>query len=77
MTADIEHRIFVLRYADRVSQRQHHFYGAIDRPYEAFDEARRLASDPALVIPGHDPAVLERFPASRISSLRGHAAVIG
>jgi glyoxylase-like metal-dependent hydrolase (beta-lactamase superfamily II) len=66
-----------------------HFYENLERnrPFavlesvagslEAFDEARRLASDPALVIPGHDPAVLERFPASRISSLRGHAAVIG
>ena len=34
MTGDDQHRIFVLRYADRMSQRQHHFYGAIDRPEE-------------------------------------------
>jgi glyoxylase-like metal-dependent hydrolase (beta-lactamase superfamily II) len=43
----------------------------------AFDEARRLAADPALVIPGHDPAVLERFPAAHIPFLCGHAAMIG
>jgi glyoxylase-like metal-dependent hydrolase (beta-lactamase superfamily II) len=43
----------------------------------AFDEARRLAAEPALVIPGHDPAVLERFPTPQITILRGHAAVIG
>jgi len=28
----------------------------------AQDRMRSLASDPRLVIPGHDPAVLERFP---------------
>lgn len=66
-----------------------HFYENIqrNRPFAvlesvagslaAFDQARDLASDPALVIPGHDPAVLERFPASEIPSPRGHAAVIG
>jgi glyoxylase-like metal-dependent hydrolase (beta-lactamase superfamily II) len=66
-----------------------HFYENLerDRPFAvlesvsgslaAFDEARRLAADPALVIPGHDPAVLERFPVAHIPSLHGHAAVIG
>jgi glyoxylase-like metal-dependent hydrolase (beta-lactamase superfamily II) len=52
-----------------------HFYENIDndRPfaivdhlpsmYRAFDTAKALASDPRLVVPGHDPEVLVRFPA--------------
>jgi glyoxylase-like metal-dependent hydrolase (beta-lactamase superfamily II) len=52
-----------------------HFYENIDndRPfaivdhlpsmYRAFDTAKSLASDPRLVVPGHDPQVLVRFPA--------------
>lgn len=52
-----------------------HFYENIgdDRPYsivdhlpsmyDAFDRAYALASSPELVIPGHDPKLLERFPA--------------
>jgi glyoxylase-like metal-dependent hydrolase (beta-lactamase superfamily II) len=30
----------------------------------AQDRMRRLASDPRLIVPGHDPAVFERFPAA-------------
>lgn len=52
-----------------------HFYENIeqDRPYSlvdhlpsmyhAFDRVRALADDDALVVPGHDPLVLKRFPA--------------
>jgi glyoxylase-like metal-dependent hydrolase (beta-lactamase superfamily II) len=32
--------------------------------YDAFDRVLELASDPSLVVPGHDPAVMERFPRS-------------
>ncbi|MEW9555426.1 N-acyl homoserine lactonase family protein [Nonomuraea sp. NPDC050783] len=51
-----------------------HFYENIegDRPfpilhsmpgvYGAFDRVRELAGDPGLVVAGHDPLVLERFP---------------
>ena len=31
--------------------------------YEGFETVKRLASAPSLVIPGHDPLVMERFPA--------------
>ena len=52
-----------------------HFYANIgeDRPYSivsdlaqmygAFDIVRSLADSPAHVVPGHDPLVMERFPA--------------
>lgn len=64
-----------------------HFHENIDRnrPYavldsvpgalDAFAAVRALASDPALIIPGHDPSVLDRFP--EFPALRGHAVVIG
>jgi glyoxylase-like metal-dependent hydrolase (beta-lactamase superfamily II) len=51
-----------------------HYYANIeeDRPfsivsdlaqmYRAFDVVRSLADSPALVIPGHDPLVMQRFP---------------
>jgi glyoxylase-like metal-dependent hydrolase (beta-lactamase superfamily II) len=66
-----------------------HFYENIerDRPFaildsvpgalQAFADIRALASDPDLIVPGHDPAVLDRFPAADLPGLRGHAAVIG
>ena len=53
-----------------------HFYENIrdDRPYSivdhlpsmyrAFDRIRELADAEELIVPGHDPAVLERFPAA-------------
>jgi len=52
-----------------------HFYANMDegRPYpvvfntgemlEGFSNLRRLASSPDHIIPGHDPLVLERYPA--------------
>ncbi len=54
-----------------------HFYANIDedRPfslvhvlpemYDAFDTVRALADSPAHIIPGHDPLVMERYPAAR------------
>jgi glyoxylase-like metal-dependent hydrolase (beta-lactamase superfamily II) len=65
-----------------------HFYENFERrrPYailesvagslDAFDELSRLAGPAGLVVPGHDPAVLERFPDADIASLAGHAALI-
>jgi glyoxylase-like metal-dependent hydrolase (beta-lactamase superfamily II) len=56
-----------------------HFYENIgsDRPYSivdhlpsmyrAFDRIRELADAEELIVPGHDPAVLERFPAAATS----------
>ncbi len=53
-----------------------HFYANIeeDRPfslvqnvpemYDAFDTVRALADSPAHIIPGHDPLVMERYPAA-------------
>jgi glyoxylase-like metal-dependent hydrolase (beta-lactamase superfamily II) len=35
----------------------------VPRMYAAFDRIRGLATSPELIIPGHDPGVLERFPA--------------
>ncbi len=66
-----------------------HFYENIerDRPFavldsvpgalQAFADVRSLASDPGLIIPGHDPSVLDRFPEAGLPSLPGHAVVIG
>jgi glyoxylase-like metal-dependent hydrolase (beta-lactamase superfamily II) len=54
-----------------------HFYANMgeDRPYSivsdlaqmygAFDIVRSLAHSPAHVVPGHDPLVMERFPAAQ------------
>jgi hypothetical protein len=33
--------------------------------YGAFDLVRSLADSPAHIVPGHDPLVMERFPAAR------------
>jgi glyoxylase-like metal-dependent hydrolase (beta-lactamase superfamily II) len=64
-----------------------HFYANIaqDRPfsivkdlarmYGAFDLVRSLADSPAHIVPGHDPLVMERFPAAR-KGLEGIAARI-
>jgi hypothetical protein len=35
---------------------------------------RALADSPAHIIPGHDPLVLERYPAPRDSALQGIVA---
>jgi hypothetical protein len=32
---------------------------------EGFDTLRRLASSPRHIIPGHDPLVMDRYPAAR------------
>lgn len=65
-----------------------HFYENIltDRPYsvvdsvpgalDAFATVRELASNPDLIIPGHDPAVLDRFPQTGPASLAGHVVLI-
>jgi glyoxylase-like metal-dependent hydrolase (beta-lactamase superfamily II) len=57
-----------------------HFYANLteDRPapilhsmpavYGAFDRITDLADDAGLIVPGHDPAVLERYPAVRAGS---------
>jgi glyoxylase-like metal-dependent hydrolase (beta-lactamase superfamily II) len=37
----------------------------LSRMYGAFDLVRSLADSPALVVPGHDPRVMQRFPAAR------------
>jgi glyoxylase-like metal-dependent hydrolase (beta-lactamase superfamily II) len=37
---------------------------------EGYDRLRRLATSPAHIIPGHDPAVLQRYPAAK-SGLEG------
>jgi len=37
----------------------------LSRMYGAFDLVRSLADSPALVVPGHDPRVMQRFPAPR------------
>jgi glyoxylase-like metal-dependent hydrolase (beta-lactamase superfamily II) len=66
-----------------------HFYDnfRLRRPYSvvddvaaatmAFDRLSALASSDDLVVPGHDPAVLERFPALSDGRLAGHVVAIG
>ena len=61
-----------------------HFYANVeeDRPfaivhdlpgmYDAFDSMRRLADSPDHIIPGHDPLVMERYPA--VAGLEGIVA---
>jgi glyoxylase-like metal-dependent hydrolase (beta-lactamase superfamily II) len=65
-----------------------HFYENIhtDRPFsiiesvpgalDAFARVRELASDPELIIPGHDPEVLTRFPPAGPDELSGHVVRI-
>ena len=65
-----------------------HFYANIeeDRPfsivtnlpqmYGAFDIIRKLAPSPDHIIPGHDPLVLERYPAAS-PELAGLVARLG
>jgi glyoxylase-like metal-dependent hydrolase (beta-lactamase superfamily II) len=65
-----------------------HFYANIeeDRPfsivtdlpqmYGAFDIIRKLAPSPEHIIPGHDPLVMERYPAAR-PELAGIVARLG
>ena len=65
-----------------------HYYANIeeDRPfsivtslpqmYGAFDSIKRLAPSPGHIIPGHDPLVLERYPAAR-PELAGIVARLG
>jgi glyoxylase-like metal-dependent hydrolase (beta-lactamase superfamily II) len=64
-----------------------HFYENLhsDHPYAivdslpamhaAFDRMRSMVDDPALIVPGHDPMVLERFPQAQ-SSLGANAVRI-
>jgi glyoxylase-like metal-dependent hydrolase (beta-lactamase superfamily II) len=47
--------------------------GALD----AFRTVRSLTVDPDLIVPGHDPSVLDRFPPVSRPTLRGNAVVIG
>lgn len=66
-----------------------HFYENFEesRPFAVLDSVsgsldtfrllRTLTDDPSLIVPGHDPQVLDRFPPLNIPALRGHAAVIG
>lgn len=44
---------------------------------DSFEILRRLAGSPELIVPGHDPSVLDRFPPLDQPALNGHAAVIG
>ena len=63
-----------------------HFYANMEqvRPFpivysvaamvEGYDRLRALADSPAHIIPGHDPLVLERYPAPANSALQGIVA---
>ena len=42
---------------------------------DGFRRLREVAADPALIVPGHDPAVLERYPAPREAD-RGRVATL-
>ncbi len=65
-----------------------HFYDnlTLNRPYAVLDSVpgalnalaaiRRLATSPDLVVAGHDPAVLSRFPDLDLPALAGHAVRI-
>ncbi|WP_224402511.1 N-acyl homoserine lactonase family protein [Pseudonocardia sp. ICBG1034] len=49
---------------------------SVPHAHAAFDRALELADSPYLVVPGHDPVVLERFPAVS-PRLAGRACLIG
>ncbi|MEV0083372.1 hypothetical protein [Saccharopolyspora sp. NPDC050642] len=49
-------------------------YGVLPSMYDAFDTLHALASGPELIVPGHDPQVLQRFPA--VPGLEGLAVRI-
>ena len=52
-------------YANLEEDRPFSIVHDLSRMYGAFDLARSLAGSPALVVPGHDPRVMQRFPAAR------------
>ena len=52
-------------YANLEEDRPFSIVHDLSRMYGAFDLVRSLADAPALVVPGHDPQVMQRFPAAR------------
>ena len=52
-------------YANLEEDRPFSIVHDLSRMYGAFDLVRSLADSPAHVVPGHDPRVMERFPAAR------------
>ena len=52
-------------YANLEEDRPFSIVHNLSRMYGAFDLVRSLADAPALVVPGHDPRVMQRFPAAR------------
>ena len=52
-------------YANLEEDRPFSIVHDLSRMYGAFDLVRSLADAPALVVPGHDPRVMQRFPAAR------------
>ncbi len=59
-------------YANIEEDRPFNIVADLARMYGAFDLVRSLADSPAHVVPGHDPLVMERYPAAR-DSLEGVA----
>jgi glyoxylase-like metal-dependent hydrolase (beta-lactamase superfamily II) len=52
-------------YANMEQDRPFSIVTDLARMYGAFDLVRSLADSPAHIVPGHDPLVMERFPAAR------------
>ncbi|MFI0464722.1 hypothetical protein ACH347_11630 [Saccharopolyspora sp. 5N102] len=80
-------QVYAIRFAHRdASMRGEHFYENVEQEkpygivthlpsmYDAFDTLHALASGPELIVPGHDPQVLQRFPA--VPGLEGLAVRI-
>ena len=62
-------------YANVEQRRPYALVHTLPQMYDAFDRLEELATRPDLVVPGHDPAVIDRFPPSR-PDLAGLAARI-
>lgn len=51
-------------YENVTSSRPFHLAFHVGQMLDAFRDLKRLASSPDLIVPGHDPLVMERFPAA-------------
>jgi glyoxylase-like metal-dependent hydrolase (beta-lactamase superfamily II) len=52
-------------YANIEEDRPYSFVSDLAQMYGAFDVVRSLADSPAHVVPGHDPLVMQRYPAAK------------
>jgi glyoxylase-like metal-dependent hydrolase (beta-lactamase superfamily II) len=60
-------------YAELEAERPFAVFSDLEQVYRAYDRVRELVSDGATLVPGHDPAVMERF--RRVDGVAGEYVV--